>query len=242
MKGMRVIKSQVLAETGNQPKDKDASKVLPTKEVSVVLDNRTRIFVVGPGEEKDQIFIRLLKDDYFFPGYFQVKLSLKQLYAKNNRFKSCGTVEELCKYFVSLIEAKNVEIGSKKSDDEIIISFFLPEVPYNIKIEFIFKKETFSLKEYKAQINKGISEIRKSINEFKSKNGLLTEKEIKDSKDKEKKNEGDKKKKGEKKEINTYPDFKSDIESLFRIIENLKIEKKKADNDSSGDSDENEEQ
>lgn len=223
MKGIRAIKSQVLSETSVP---KEVPKGLTQKEISIILEEKTRIFVVGPGEEKDVFFIRLLRDDFFFTSYFQLKLSLKTLYSINNRFKSLPNVNEVCKYFLSLLEAKNVEIGQKKSDDEIIISFFLPEVPNNIKVDFPFKRESFSLKEYRNQINKGLTEIKRNINEFKLKIGVEVPKE--------KKVEGGANKKKDKKEATvTYNDLKAEISSLMSIIENLKAEKKLEEKDNS---------
>lgn len=219
MKALRVVKSNVIKSVNDLPKE--APKIQKAKEVSITIDNRLRIFIVGPGEDKETFFIKLLKDDFFFPAHFQMRATLKQLYSKNTRFKSCcSTIDETIKYFIGLLEAKKIEIGPKVSDDEIIISFYLPEVPHDIKVDFSFRKELLTNKEYKNQINKGVSQIKKSIMDFKIKNGFIIEKEISLEK-----TDGTLKKKEKKENYNFY-DLKYDIESLFAIIENLKNGKK----------------
>lgn len=214
MKILRFFQLNEFAEAAKNNEKKNT--IEKSKETVVTINNRTRRFVVGSSTDgKEQIVIRLLKDDYLFPNYFQTKVALKELYGLNNIFRAYGTMEQMIQFFISLINSGNLIIGPKKDDNNLSVSFILPESK-NAQINLNFKKEIFSKKEYKEQINKGISEIKSEIVNFKEKNGLEEKKEIGNNLQLGQRVEGQ--------EQNSLEDLKGEVKTLFNIIETLKNE------------------
>lgn len=214
MKILRFFQLNEFAEAAKNNEKKNT--IEKSKETVVTINSRTRRFVVGSSTDgKEQIVIRLLKDDYLFPNYFQTKVALKELYGLNNIFRAYGTMEQMIQFFISLINSGNLIIGPKKDDNNLSVSFILPESK-NAQINLNFKKEIFSKKEYKEQINKGISEIKSEIVNFKEKNGLEEKKEIGNNLQLGQRVEGQ--------EQNSLEDLKREVKTLFNIIETLKNE------------------